>query len=64
MKKKKKGESEREREKKQQQQQKKKPGEDVFFSLSDSFQGSRQLACLPKLLTVRGLVGNNAIFNL
>lgn len=58
----KKGEIERER--KKQQQQKKKPGEDVFFSLSDSFQGSRQLACLPKLLTVRGLVGNNAIFNL
>lgn len=47
------------------QKKKKKKMRTIFFSpLSDSFQGSRQLACLPKLLTVRGLVGNNAIFNL
>lgn len=60
MKKKKK---EREREKKTTTTKKETRGR-CFFSLSDSFQGSRQLACLPKLLTVRGLVGNNAIFNL
>lgn len=47
-------------------EKKKKVGRYFFpsFPPSDSFQGSRRHPCLPKLLTVRGLVGNNAIFNL